>query len=182
MTTLIAERPILTIIGLGLVAAALLFGWLQIGQRGLAAATGFFLVLIPVEWMVASAWVTDREQITALLHDTAARVRDNDVPAAVDVVSDPTKRATVAALLSRFTFSEARVTGIRSIEVNDDFFPPTATSDFLTRIEISGGGIGAQRIPRRVILEWEKQNDQWRIVDYQHLPVVGAADNFSQIR
>ena len=182
MTTLIAERPILTSIGLGLMSVLFLFAWLQSGRREPLIGAAVFAALIPLAFYVASVWITDRERITTILHDTAADVAANRVGEAVDVVADETKRSTAAALLSRFNFTEARVTGIRSIDVNDDYFPPTATSDILAKISLSGGGIGSQTIPRRLILQWEKQNDQWRVVDYEHLPVVGKADNFSGIR
>lgn len=179
MLDIIAEQPIVLCIGLAVLAAALLFGWLQTGRFALAIAGLVCVLAMPLGWWCSINWVTDREQIRRVIVQTAAAVEANDPPTAAAVIADDKYRQMALLELPRFTFEEARMTGERSIEVDDSLFPPTAEADILVRVKLTGRGFGTVTVPRRLILGFEKIDDQWRVMTYQHLPVVGKADGFS---
>lgn len=182
MKTLLAEQPILVAIMLGVIGLGLLFGWLQTGKRAAALAGLVALVLIPVSWSVSLRWVTDRELIREAIRSTAEAVERNDRASAVSIIADPRYRELALAELPRFEFAEARVTGERHIRVQEDAFPPTAEADINVRVEVSGRGLGAGRItvPRRLILKFEKFGEDWKVMEYQHRPIVGGPDQFSK--
>ena len=88
MTTLLAEQPLLLSLLLGVLAAGLVYGWLQTGKRGVGIAGLVVLVLIPIAWFVSNAWVTDRERIRELIFETADAVETNDIDRAVLVIGN----------------------------------------------------------------------------------------------
>ncbi|MDG2223910.1 MAG: hypothetical protein P8L85_21195 [Rubripirellula sp.] len=180
MESLLAERPLLTSVMLAAMAFGLLYGWLQTGKKPVGVAGLVFLLLIPLAWVTASRWETDREQIESRLYEIAAAVEANDYETAVAIIADPTTRAEAKAELQRWTFQLARVNQIRSIELIDGTFPPEADVDMVAKVEISGSSGGQDyRVPRRLILKFQKNGDQWQVIDYQHLPIVGGPDRFS---
>ena len=65
METIIAEQPLVSAGLLAVVAGAIIFGWLQTGKKPALVAGLLLLSLIPLAFVVASSWVTDREQIRA---------------------------------------------------------------------------------------------------------------------
>src|SRR5688572_21226753 len=114
MQSLLAEQPLLLALMLAAIAAALLFGWLQSGTKPLLAAAALVLLLIPVAWFISVRWVTDREQIRAVIDRTVAAVNANDVDGVLQAL-EPHHRELIQAAradLSRFHFSEARVTQV----------------------------------------------------------------------
>ena len=179
MADLIAERPILVAIGLAVLGLAVLFAWLQTGRREALIGAAVLLLLVPVEFAVAANWKTDRESIREMIHDTAALVERNDFDGAVRVIADEKYQRMAKMELPRFKFSEARVTGERSININPLGGNPTAEADINVRVKVSATGIGEMTVPRRLILDLEKFDDDWMVVGYRHLPVVGGADGYS---
>jgi ketosteroid isomerase-like protein len=180
MESLLAERPLLTSVMLAAMAFGLIYGWLQTGKKPVGIAGVVFLMLIPLAWVIASRWETDREQIESRMHEIAAAVEANDHDAAVAIIADPTTRAQAKAELRRWTFQVARVNQIRSIELIAGTFPPEADADIVAKVELSGTSSGqTYRVPRRLILKFQKNGDQWQVIDYQHLPIVGGPDRFS---
>ncbi len=184
MTTLIAEQPWLTLAMLALLAGAALYGWMQTGKRGPLIVGLVLVTLMPVAWIVAERWVTDREQIRMTIEKAAEALRQNDIDQALQLV-DPTMRSILAmaqADLSRFHFSEARVTKMRAIEVNSGSQPPTAEVDITVSALISdrGGMMTDFRVLRRVVLEMHRLDDgQWYVYSYNHMPVTGQPDAYS---
>ncbi len=184
MKTLIAEQPLIMAILLGVIAAAVLWGWLQSGKTPMLIAGLVVVALIPISWYVSNVWVTDREQIRAAIEATAEAVRDNDFERAVQVI-EPRQRELISSALadlSRFHFSEARVNQIRSIQMVEGSAPLEAEVDMTVTVVVSDrrGQISDQRVPRRVLLSFRKSNDgNWYVYNYNHLPVIGTADTFS---
>ncbi len=78
MMRLIAESPLIVAVVLGVLAAALIYGWLQTGRKPLAIIGLIVACLIPIAWIVSENWVTDREQIEQLIYQTADAVEAND--------------------------------------------------------------------------------------------------------
>jgi hypothetical protein len=184
MQSLIAEQPLILSLMLGLLAGALIYGWLQTGKSALAAAGLIAAALIPLSWVVAGRWQTDREQIESLMYETAAAVHTNDHERALDLIADEATRAQARQELGTFTFDEARITKIREIQLIDGSVPPEADVDMNVKIVVSQRAGGMQNVPavRRLILRMQKQGERWRIIQYQHLPAVGGPDQFTTRR
>lgn len=185
MATLLAEQPLLVSLMLGALAAGFIYGWLQTGQKGLGAVGLGAALLIPLAWFIASNWVTDREQIETLIYEIADAVERNDHEAAVRVIGDAKTKAMARQELSRWKFSLAAVNRIRSIDIIEGTFPLEADVDMSVKVRVSpasGGGMRDFHVPRRLILNFEKDGDDWFVVRYQHMPIVGGPDQYSPLQ
>ncbi len=69
---------------LGVLAVGLIYGWMQTGRKDLAYVGVVFALLIPVAWVIANNWITDRERIEMLIYETADAVKKNDHDAHCD--------------------------------------------------------------------------------------------------
>lgn len=184
MKTLIAEQPLILALLLAVIAAAILWGWLQSGKKAALLAGLLVLALIPISWYVSNAWVTDREQIRAAIESTAEAVRNNDFDRAIQVI-EPRQRELIASAradLSRFRFNEARVNQIRDIQMVEGSAPPEAEVDLTVTVVVSDqrGTFTEMRVPRRVLLSFRKSADgNWYVYRYNHMPPIGAADAYT---
>lgn len=181
MISLLAERPLIVSIMLGVLSAGLIYGWLQTGKRASAVCGIVFALMIPLAWVIAARWVTDREQIETLIYQTAQAVAENRHEQVYAVIGDPATEAQARAELPNYEFDTADVTGIRSITFVDGSYPPEADVDINVRVDVShrGGRFQGVRVLRRLLLNLQEFDDQWEIVEYRHMPVVGGPDNFS---
>ena len=118
MEAMLAEQPLLVSVLLGVLAGGLIYGWLQTGKKAAAVAGLILLLLIPVAWLVASRWETDREQIESLIYEIADAVERNDHEAAVKVIGDAKTKEQARQELSNWTFHLAAVNNISSININ----------------------------------------------------------------
>lgn len=179
MEALLAEQPLLVSFMLGTLGFGLIYGWLQTGKT--AAAVGGFIVvsLIPIAWVVASHWQTDREQIESLIYEIADAVERNDHEAAVRVIADPITKARARQELSNWTFNLARVNKIASIDIIQGTFPLEADVNMSVKVNVTGRGVRDMRVPRRLILKFEQRDDAWLVTDYQHMPIAGGPDQYS---
>ncbi|WP_372720241.1 hypothetical protein [Novipirellula sp.] len=178
----LAEQPLLISLMVGLIGGALLYGWTQTGKRAAAILGLVFLLLVPAVWIISSMMVTDREQIEAIIYQAAAAVEANDHEAALQYIADPQAKAQAAQELPNYIFSLARVNRIRSIVMIEGSYPPQADVDMSVKVDVSSkrGGIRDMRVPRRLLLQFEKgSDDQWKIVKYEHMPIAGGPDQFS---
>lgn len=181
MSTILAESPVMLSIMIGVIAVALLYGWMQSGNRNFGIAGLFTLLLIPVAIYVTSILVTDREQILDVIERTAVAVQANDHQTAAEVISDPETKARALAELPKFTFERARARNIQ-IRMVDGSDPPEATVDLDAAVTASMARGGMKNVPvvRRLILTFQKQSDdQWRVIDYSHQPPIGGPDGYS---
>ncbi len=185
MIQLVAERPLMVALMLGVLAAGLLYGWLQTGRKPLAISGVLIACLIPISWIVAENWVTDREQIEQLIFQTADAVEANDHDRAVAVIDDDATRRQALAELPNWVFSQADVGSIRSIRIIENTQPLQADVDMIVKVELSSkrGAMQNMRFPRRLMLTLEKRgtsshavNGGWVVTKYQHLDVIGPVD------
>lgn len=184
MQTVLAEQPLISSALLAMAAVAMISGWMQTGKRAVLWAGLALLTLIPCAFVLASYWVTDREQITAAIYRTADAVANNDIDTALQIF-EPAQRARIDAAradLTRFRFDEARVNKLRSIDFFLGSVPPAAEVDLSVKVVVSDqrGQIRGQSVLRRVILQFRQSpGGRWLVYDYNHLPIVGAPDAFS---
>lgn len=183
MTRLLAEQPILLSVLLGLMAAGCLYGWLQSGRRGAALAALVLLALIPVGWLIAARWETDREQITDVLRRTAAAVERNELEAVYEVIHPELQsvRQRARAELPQYEFQQAKITSIRNIEPIIGAEPPEVNVDMNVSVTVThrGGTLAETKLPRRLLLRMQKLGERWYVTDYTHQPLVGGPDAYS---
>lgn len=181
METLLAEQPLVVSLMLSAVSAALLFGWLQTGNRQAAIAGLVFACLIPAAWLIADRWETDREQIESLIVRIADAVERNDIEAAVQIIGDPATKGRARMELRQYEFHTAQVNKIRSIDVIQGTVPIEADVDMSVRVDVShrAGQFHNVRVLRRLLLRFQKSDDDWVVIEYRHMPLVGPADQYS---
>lgn len=184
MWTILAEKPLLISIMIGIIVAGLLYTWLQTGNKRVGIAALVISLLIPGSYYLAASIVTDRELILDAIHTTAAAVEQNDHNSAVTVIADPAIRQRALGELPRFEFHRISVRNIRTSMVTGSM-PPEATVDLDATVtaSLSNGSMRNVTVPRRVILTFQKQPDgSWQVTDYTHMPLTGGADNFTPNR
>jgi len=181
MEALLAEQPLVVSLMLGTLAFGLIYGWLQTGHKGAAIAGLIAASLIPAAWVIASRWQTDREQIESLIYEIADAIERNDHEAAVKVIGDSRTQAQARQELNRWTFQLARVNRIRSIDVIEGTYPLEADVDMSVKVDVSQvkGSIRNVRVLRRLILKFQKPENDWVVIDYRHMPITGGPDQFS---
>lgn len=182
MKTLLAEQPLLLTLMLGVLAAAMIFGWLQTGKKA-AGILGILVALfIPVAWVVADNWVTEREQIEIFLDRVADDVANNRHEPLLELIADDETRAQARGELPRYEFSSARVTSVRSIKLIDETASQLAEADIVVQVIASEvrGSLKNIKVPRRVILQLRRKGpESWVITGYQHGPLTGGPDGYS---
>ena len=156
------------------------FLWLQTAHSAGFYTAAVCLAITVLLTLVSLQVETDRERIRKVLSDVAEKLRENDHPAVLRFIHpnavDGLQRA--KSELYRFTFREARITRVKSIEVNDRTPPPTAIAEFnvIVRVERDGYAVGG-RIPRFVRVYFMQRDDRWLIQDYEHFePSQGFRD------
>lgn len=179
MEAMLAEQPLLVSLMLGALAVGLFYGWLQTGKKEAAIAGLVFALLIPVAWIVASRWETDREQIESLIYEIADAVERNDHEAAVKAIGDPQTKAQARQELQNWTFELAQVNRISSIDVIQGTSPLQAEVNMSVKVNVTGRGVRSRRVPRRLLLKFENRNGDWFVTDYRHMPIAGGPDQFS---
>lgn len=181
MTALLAEQPLIASLILGTLAVGLIYGWLQTGKKGAAVAGLVAALLIPVAWVIASKWETDRERLKSLIYEIADAVERNDHERAVSVIGDAKTQAQARQELSHWTFHLARVNSIRSIDIIEGTFPLEADVVMSAKVDVSqaNGGMRNIRVPRLLILKFEKTDQDWVVTDYRHQPITGGPDRYS---
>ena len=183
MWTVFAEQPLLIAVMIGIIAAALGYGWLESGDKRMGLGAIVAALLIPLAFYVGSLLTTDREQILEIISSTAAAIENNDHETAVAVIQDLDTRRRAANELPSYEFSRVRAGNIK-ITMVEGSFPPEASVDIDASVVASQakGPIKNQRVVRRLILTFQKDGEQWMVTDYKHLSLNGMADNFTQQR
>jgi hypothetical protein len=173
--TLLLEDPVPAMIIGGLTAAILGGGWIQTGRKWLIYLMVAVILLTVGAVIMERMVVTDREQITATLHQIAALVERNDVDAAVDYAysGTPEVRSAAEAELARYEFSDVDIKSNLEVEVFPDEKPPRAVAEFNVTAQLSTKGgqfqISDRRIPRYVEVTFYKEdNGAWRVGGYAH--------------
>ncbi|MEO9594616.1 hypothetical protein [Rhodopirellula bahusiensis] len=187
MTQLLAEQPLVISIMLGVLAAALIYSWLQTGKKALVISGLVCAALIPLAWVIAGNWVTDEERIETLIYDVAQAVEEERYDDVVELIGAEKTKAQAGTELQRYEFEVAKVGNIRSIKMVQGAVPPQANVDMTVKVTVSEkrGSIKNVSIPRRLMLTFEKSGDPkaahggWVVAEYAHLPIVGKADAYS---
>ena len=178
---ILAEQPIFASILLGALGISLLYVWSKGLHRSVGIAGLVFLLLIPVAWLISFAIETEEETIAKLIKKMATHVEANEIDEALTAVHPdllPTANR-ARGELSRYEFSRARVSGFDRIRVLRDREPMEAAVDLAVSVRVTGNGATNTTVPRRLLLRLEKTSEGWKIVDYEHRPLVGPNDGFS---
>ncbi len=182
--TLLAEQPLVVSLMLAVFVGACFYGWLQTGKRSVGLATLAIAALIPLAWVIAAYWQTEREQIRDLIYSTADAIEANDIDAAIHVIGNqqPELIARARAELANYEFTQADVNKIRHIVMIQDSLPPQAEVELSTTVTVSArkGQFSNLRVLRRLSLRFEQQPDgSWVVVDYDHGDILSNRDAFS---
>lgn len=169
MVQLLLESP--TTIGIvGLCAAGLAgFFWTQTGQKA-AAWLAIGLLILTLGLIAMSVLVeTEQEKIRRMLHDVAGALERNEHDFVLSHIH-PNASATVQRAkseLSRYTFTEARVTRIKAITIDGTRKPETAVVEFnvvvAMDIEVLRRGM-----PLFVKIYINKHDGRWLVRDYEY--------------
>ena len=154
---------------LGVAAVGSLLWWLQARERWLAVVAVVAAGLAGSVQLADRLVETDREQLTALLHQLAAAAEAGDLPTILAAI-DPSAselRADAQRILSRYEPSEARITKL-FIEVDTAASPPNAAADLIVRAtgRVDAGGTQASTLVGGMI-GLHKQGQQWLITSFE---------------
>ena len=175
MSELLFESPYtIGVVGIA-VAGVAAFVWLQTAQKAAAwvaiSAAAITLILVMLSIQVK----TDREKIASLIAEVCATVQRNDRERAYQYIHPNADEGLARAKseFPRLTFSEARVTRMKSIEVNHLTSPATAIAEFnvFLRVEVDGTEF---KVPRFIRAYFMQKDDEWLVTDYEHFePTAG---------
>ncbi|MCC6511237.1 MAG: hypothetical protein IT423_19200 [Pirellulaceae bacterium] len=173
MSELLFESPVLVgVTGIALTLIALIT-WIK-GGFSAALYSAVVLLLITMLLIGMSQWIqTDREQLDDTLQKVAAAVQANDLPAVMRFIHPAATSGLNRARteLPSYKFSEARITGVKSIEVDSTSNPPSAIAEFYVAVSISAHQQTANGIRRFVRAYFFKEGERWLVHDYQHFDI-----------
>ncbi len=115
----------------------------------------------------------DREQIDDVMHAVAAAVERNDLNGVLEHVY-AASGAGIQHAKSEFPtykFTSARITRVKSIEVDPHMNPPSAISEIFVSVSVSGRGVEVRNYPRFVRVYLLREGERWRVSDYEHFSV-----------
>jgi hypothetical protein len=169
MLDVLLESPILVAICGLIIAAIVLFVWMQTGHRaallGAVSTVGLTAVLVLISLQVE----TDREQIITTINDVADAVRENNAERVYSFVHPGARESLRRARpeLENYHFSDARMTRLKSISVNRESAESTAIAEFNVVVAIDHQG-STIRVPRFVRAYFTQQSDRWLVFDFEH--------------
>ncbi|MEM9826784.1 MAG: hypothetical protein AAF958_09355 [Planctomycetota bacterium] len=184
--TYITEQPVVAGAVLAVLGIGLLIAWVRGGVGKVAVAGLVCLAMIPIVFAIGASIETERELIQRTLKESAREIREasagaGDYAKAVALIADDTERDAAKRLLKTYRPQQATITGFRSIKINQGT-PMTAKVDLNARGRVKSPRIrnpDGFTVPRRIILEMRKDGEAWKVVSFQHLPIAGRADSFS---
>lgn len=149
--------------------------WIMSGRKellyGLVASIVLLAGLLVAERMIT----TEREAIEAKLTEIAADVQSNSISRVTAHIYSgaPELKAKAQGELPNYRFTEMRITGIHSVEVNRAANPRTAVVEFNVvgsgSFKVGGDMVPETTVPRWIKLQMVKDTDgQWRVRDYDH--------------
>lgn len=179
-----AERTmLLTALAAAVVILSLV--WMRTGRRwpmALAAVAGLLAIVVLVAGHLI---VTDREVVEATLRRIAADVERNDVKAVVGHIHS--ERTDLVAMVEsefpRYRFEKVDIKSNLEIEVDNAVNSQAAVAKFNVVVhgKFHGGGdfgdvYGDQGIRRYVVVKFQKEGDQWKVVGYAHHDPIGHGE------
>lgn len=172
------ESPLLIGVWGAAVAGIAGYVWTQTGHKA-AFYSGLGAILLTVILVLVNLQVeTNRERIRSVVDSVATALDNNDHTKVFQFIHPNAAEgiARAKAELPRYTFEEARVTRIKSLEVNTQTTPPTAIAEFNVYCEIETQG-QKFRVPRFVVVYFMLKDDRWLVHDYEHYePTAGFRD------
>lgn len=181
MSIMLFENPLL--IGFIGVVTSLMAGfiWLQTGYRSVMIGTVGLLAMTVGAVLLNVNVVTDREHIEQILYSIAAALGKNDYSTVYGIIH-PTAEQTVIrakAELPNYKFSEARVTGIKDIQVNRFTKPATAIAEFYVFVAVSTQG-NEFDVRRFIRVYFMQREGRWLVHNYEHYePTAGFREQSS---
>lgn len=151
------------------------FWWTQTGAR-IAVISAALVVLVTAILLSVSVRIeTDREQIRHTIDQVAQALEANDFPRVFSYIHPGATEGIARAQeeLPNYRFLDARLTRLRSIDVNRRASPAVAVAEFNVAVEIEREG---QRVPIRrfVKVYFALQAERWLVRDYEHFdPLAG---------
>ncbi|MFK7734440.1 MAG: hypothetical protein AB8B50_00330 [Pirellulaceae bacterium] len=182
MRDILFESPTTIVVLSGVVALIAAVLWTQVNDR-LVQRIALFIMLGSVllgTILVATSFMvkTDKERITARLNEIASALQRNDREAVYAAIhpnaSEGVRRA--KAELPSYTFSDARVTRIKSIQVSNETAPRTALAEFNVVVAVETG-MGGARVPRFVHVYFMEDAGRWMVNDYEHFDATAGFRN-----
>jgi hypothetical protein len=179
------EKPLFIVI-MGLLTAVILGGlWLQTGRKQAMYGLLATLVVTGLLLLVERTVQTDREQINAVLHRVAQLVERNQIDAALQYAHSNAEsiRRRAKSELPQWDFHEISIKRNLEIKVDAGATPAQAVAEFNVMVVLSdaSGTFQNNRVLRSVIVNFEKEGDQWRAVSYEHFqPKIGGQSQTTQ--
>ncbi len=157
------------------IALATVFWWTQTGARIAAISAAMVALVTAILVLVSLRIETDREQIRQTIDQVAQALEANDFPRVFSYIHPGATEGVARAKeeLPSYRFLDARLTRLRSIEVNRRASPAAAVAEFNVAVEIERAG---QRVPIRrfVKVYFAQQAERWLVRDYEHFdPLAG---------
>lgn len=165
------EQPIwIVMVGMA-VLIVLAIGWYQRPRRewifGMAAVLVIAILLI----LLSQSIETDNEAIRRTVLELADAVEKNDVNKAASFVSDSEDlvRQRILTEMPSYTFDSCNVAAFDGVKFTPEKNPTKATVSFLVWADVNAPTYGYDGpVRRRVILDFKKEGDDWKLVDYAH--------------
>ncbi len=171
MIEFIFENPIgVALVGAGLALLAFIT-WVQTGESKILylflAILVISIALVGVSWRV----VTEREELTAMIYQTASDLENNRFSAVIEAMYERPSEAVLNAksLLKteKYVFSAARVKKIHKMSFSG---PVDRRQGLVTMNVFVEGRLGSFQggIPRYVELTLVRINGEWKVTDFSH--------------
>jgi hypothetical protein len=147
--------------------------WTASGRQELLYALAAAIALLFGGLVIERLVVTDREKITATLHEIARDVKNNDHRRIISHIhsSAAAIKQKAQAELPKYHFTDFRITRINSLDVDRSADPPSA----VVELNVVGGGtfrehgIEMDHVARWVKLHLLKEkHGRWTVVEYEH--------------
>lgn len=169
------ESPVALSLSGFFIALATVFWWTQTGARIAAISAAMVTLVTAILVLVSLRIETDREQIRQTIDQVAQALEANDFPRVFSYIHPGATEGVARAKeeLPSYRFLDARLTRLRSIEVNRRASPAAAVAEFNVAVEIERAG---QRVPIRrfVKVYFAQQAERWLVRDYEHFdPLAG---------
>ena len=180
MVELFLESPVsVGVIG-GVLVLIAMFAWINSGSKPALYVAIILLLLTAVSVIISINVKTDREQIQNVLTSVAEAVEENDLEQVLTFVHPHAVEGVMRAKteLPSYKFTEARITGVKSIRVDKRTRPPSAVAEFHVVVSLTGQGNQFNSIRRFVRCFFLNSDGRWLVHDYEHfLPTEGFRDN-----
>lgn len=174
--------PILILGGIGaaIFAAVVFFTGRVVYLTGAGIALAVMGMALLTDYLV----ITDRERIEDVIAAGAAAMEANRVDDVLKLVSPKaTKLHELArSTMQMVTFQRIRVTTTPKITINPLTSPKSAEASFTAVADVKGAGFGELKVPRRVEIKFEWQDDRWIVTDAKWHSFLGeeAGENGSR--